>query len=223
MITDDPGTPGTGRWENNIAVIWERRPNEIAIDLPQLDVNYGVGEHIQLTLQTAPVLMKRSGDGPIAGLGETEAAVKLRLLDEEESGVDMSIFPRIIFNLTQSSVRRGLSEDGTRFQLPFEVAKKLGIVDLGFEWGAVTSTVGRSEWLYGLIGGVELSKKTTLMAELHGTSRTNFDRDALSVNFGIRQTLTKRCIFIGSLGHAVRAPDDDALAFIGYMGVQLLY
>ncbi len=29
----------------------------------QIDLNYGVGEHIQLTLQTAPVLLKRSGHG----------------------------------------------------------------------------------------------------------------------------------------------------------------
>jgi hypothetical protein len=223
MITDDPGTPGPGKWENNVAIAWERRPNEVSFDLPAIDLNYGVGEHIQLTLQTAPVLLKRSGHGPIDGLGGTEAAVKWRFLDEEESGFDMSIFPRLIFNVMPSSARRGLSEDGTRFQLPLEVAKKLGIVDLGFEWGALTSTVGRSEWLYGLVGGVELSKKTTIMAELHGTARTSFDRDALTMNFGIRQTLTEHCIFIGSLGHEVRAPDDDPLAFIGYMGVQLLY
>jgi hypothetical protein len=61
------------------------------------------------------------------------------------------------------------------------------------------------------------------MAELHGTSRISFEDDVLSVNFGIRQSLTERCICIGSLGHVIRAPDDHALAFIGYIGVQLLY
>lgn len=223
MITDDPGTPGPGKWENNIAIAWERRPNETAIDLPAIDLNYGVGEHIQLTLQTAPVLRKRSDRGPIGGIGGTEAALKWRFLDEEKSGLDMSIFPRIIFNVTQSSVRRGLSEDGTRFQLPVQVAKKVGVVDLDFEWGALASTVGRSEWLYGIVGGVELSKKTIVMAELHGTSRMSFDDDALIVNVGIRQTLSEHCVFIGSLGHEVRAPEDESLAFIGYIGVQLLY
>ena len=28
MITDDPGTPGNGKWENNFAIIFEHRPDE---------------------------------------------------------------------------------------------------------------------------------------------------------------------------------------------------
>jgi hypothetical protein len=225
MITDDPGTPGPGKWENNIAIAWEHRSDDTSFDLPALDLNYGVGERIQLTLQTAPVLLKRSDRGPIGGIGGTEAALKWRFIDAEKDGLgfDMSMFPRVIFNVTQSSVRRGLSEDGTRFQLPFQIAKQIGIGDLDFEWGALASTVGRSEWLYGIVGGVELSKTTKLMAELHGTSRMSFDQDTLTLNFGIRQTLTERCIFIGSLGHELRAPAGEDRAFIGYMGVQLLY
>ena len=191
--------------------------------MPAIDLNYGVGDRIQLTLQTAPVLLKREGGGLIGGLGEAEAALKWRLLDEKSDGISVSTFPRVIFNLLQSSVSRGLAEDGTRAQLPVQLAKTFGIFDLDFEWGPLFSTVGRSEWLYGVVGGVEVTEKTKLMAELHGTSRMNFDRDVLTVNLGIRQTLNERCILIGSLGHEVRAPDDADLAFIGYIGVQLLY
>jgi len=72
MITDDPGTPGNGKWENNLAIIFEHRPNETSIDVPEIDLNYGVGDHIQLTLQNAPVLLKRSGHGLIGGPGGTE-------------------------------------------------------------------------------------------------------------------------------------------------------
>ncbi|MEY2440370.1 MAG: hypothetical protein QOI34_1755 [Verrucomicrobiota bacterium] len=223
MITDDPGTPGNGRFEINLAVAFERRSDETSWDLPAIDFNYGVGERIQLTLQTAPVLLKRSDRGPIYGLGGTEAALKWRFLDEQKDGVSVSTFPRVIFNMLQSSVRRGLAEDGTRFQVPVQVAKTFGVIDLDFEWGPVASTLGRSEWLYGLVGGIEVTKTTKLMAELHGTSRMNFDRDVLAVNFGIRQTLSEHCIFIGSLGHEVHTPGGDPLAFIGYCGLQLLY
>ncbi|MBA3962190.1 MAG: hypothetical protein H0X40_09845 [Chthoniobacterales bacterium] len=61
------------------------------------------------------------------------------------------------------------------------------------------------------------------MAELQGTSRTNFTRDVLTVNVGLRQTLSERAILICSLGHEVRVPNDEQLALIGYFGVQLLY
>jgi hypothetical protein len=133
------------------------------------------------------------------------------------------MFPRVIFNVVQSSVRRGLAEDGTRFQIPFQAAKTFGRWHADAEFGPRSSTIGRSEWLYGVVAGYDVAKPTMLMAELHGTSRMNFDRDVLTLNFGIRQTLTERCIFIGSLGHEVHTPDGDPLAVIGYMGVQLLY
>jgi hypothetical protein len=223
MITDDPGTPGNGKFEINLAVAFERGRHEISWDVPAIDINYGLGNHIQLTLQTAPVLLKRSDHGPIGGLGATEAALKWRFLDEEKFGADVSMFPRVIFNIVQSPARRGLSEDGTRVQLPFQVAKKFGKVALDFEWGPLASTVGPSEWLYGIVGGVDLMKSTLVMAELHGTSRISFDRDVLAVNVGIRQKLTDHAILIASLGHQVRVPDEDELALIGYCGVQLLY
>src|SRR5207244_12572036 len=125
MITDDPGTPGNGHWENNIAVAFEHRPNETSWDLPVIDLNYGVGQHIQLTLQGGPVLLKRSGHGLIGGFGGTEAAVKWRFLDEEKSGFEVSMFPCVLFNIMKSSGGRGLAEDGIRFQIPFQVAKAL--------------------------------------------------------------------------------------------------
>jgi hypothetical protein len=149
MITDDPGTPGNGKWENNFAMTFEHRPDQTDYEVPEIDLNYGVGDHFQLTLQTAPVLSKQSGHGLIGGIGGTEAAVKWRFLDEATSGLDMSMFPRVIFNVAQSSVRRGLAEDGTRFQIPFEVAKAFGRWHLDAEFGPRVRTVGQSEWLYG--------------------------------------------------------------------------
>ena len=222
MITDDPGTPGNGHWENNIAVAFEHRPNETSWDSPAIDLNYGVGEHIQLTLQGGPVLLKRSGHGLIGGIGGTEAAVKWRFLDEEKSGFDVSMFPRVIFNITQSSVRRGLAEDGTRFQIPFQVAKTFGRFHADAEFGPLAGTLGRSEWIYGIVGGVDLAKTTMAMVELHGTSRMNFTRDVLTVNVGLRHQLTDTRILIASIGHELRDPD-QARSFIGYLGVQLLY
>lgn len=222
MITDDPGTPGNGKWENNFAIIFEHRPNETSFDTPEIDLNYGVGEHIQLTLQNAPVLLKRSGHGLIGGFGSTEAAVKWRFLDEATSGLDMSMFPRVIFNVDQSSVRRGLAEDGTRFQIPFQMAKTFGRWHADVEVGPRARTVGRSECLYGIVCGFDLAKLTMLMAELHDESRMNFSRDALTLNVGLRHEFTENYILILSMGHELRSPDQPT-ALIGYFGMQFVY
>ena len=221
MITDDPGTPGDGKFEINLAIAFEHRPDETSLDAPAIDINYGVGDRIQLTLQGGPVLLKRRDHGAIGGLGGTEAAVKWRFIDDQQTGISMSMFPRVLFNISQSAARRGLAEDGTRFQIPFQFAKAFPGFDVDLEWGPLVSTVGPAQWLYGIIVAVDVSKTATVMAELHGTSRTNFSDDELAVNFGIRQKLNEHCIFIGSLGHELRSP--EARALIGYAGVQLLF
>ena len=191
-------------------------------DLPDIDLNYGIGEHIQLTLQTAPVLLKRSDHGLIGGLGGTEAAVKWRFFDEATTGLDMSMFPRVIFNVSHSSVRRGLADDGARFQIPFQAAKTFGRLHLDAEFGPRASTVGRSEWLCGIVCGLDVSKSTMLMAELHDESRMNFSRDALTLNFGLRHAFTENYILIVSMGHELRSPDQPT-ALIGYFGMQFVY
>jgi hypothetical protein len=223
MITDDPGTPGDKKWEINLAFAFEHRPGETSSDSPAIDLNYGVGEHIQLTLQTAPVFLKRNGHGLIGGLGGTEAAVKWRFLDQQQNGdgFDMSMFPRVIFNVASSSARRRLSEDGTRFQIPMQLAKTFGRWHADFEFGPHVSSVARSEWLYGIVAGFDVSKPTLLMAELHGTARMNFARDVLTLNVGIHHEFSKTRILIVSLGREIRSP--DPLATIGYFGMQLLY
>ena len=222
MITDDPGTPGNGKWENNFAITFEHRPDETTFEVPEIDLNYGAGDRIQLTLQGAPVLSKRSGHGLIGGFGGTEAAVKWRFLDEATSGLDMSMFPRVLFNVSQSLVRRGLADDGTRFQIPFEAGKTFGRLHLNAEFGPRAITVGRSEWFDGIVGGFDLTKSTMLMAELHDESRMNFSRDTLILNFGLRHAFTENYILIVSMGHKLRSPDQPT-ALIGYFGMQFVY
>lgn len=222
MITDDPGTPGNGKWENNFAITFEHRPGKTGYEVPAIDLNYGVGEHIQLTLQTAPVILKRNNHGTVGGIGGTEAAMKWRFFDEATSGLDMSMFARVIFNVAQSSVRRSLAEEGTRFQIPFQAAKTFGRLHLDAEFGPRATTVGRSEWLCGIVCGFDLAKATMLMAELHEESRMNFSRDVLTLNVGLRHEFTENYVLIVSMGHELRSTDQPT-ALIGYFGMQFVY
>ena len=223
MITDDPGTPGNGRWEINLATAFSHVPNEWSIDTPAIDLNYGWGDHIQLTLQGGPTYLKRTNHGLIGGLGGTEAAVKWRFLDEDTSGVDVSMFPRILFSVPHSSVERGLADDGTRFQIPFQAEKKLGPIDLDLEFGPLVSTVGAGEFIYGAVVGTELNKTTAMMVEVHASSRMNFHRDIVTVNVGCRHKINEHAVWIASIGHDVHSGNDEPLALIGYCGIQLLY
>jgi len=61
FITNDPGTPGNGHWEINIAAMQTTVPDESVWQLPQLDVNYGLGERIQLTFEVPYVVVNQTG------------------------------------------------------------------------------------------------------------------------------------------------------------------
>jgi hypothetical protein len=70
--------------------------------------------------------------------------------------------------------------------------------------------------IYGVVGGTDLSKSTSVMAEVHATSRSNFTRDVVTMNFAFRHKLSDHEICIGSLGHDVHPGEGATLAFIGY-------
>src|SRR5262249_12495859 len=78
FIGDDPGTPGDGNWEINVATYAERHPDERIWNAPILDMNYGWGPRIQLKYQV-PYLVAGTNDGPTrTGLGKSLAGVKWR-------------------------------------------------------------------------------------------------------------------------------------------------
>ena len=79
------------------------------------------------------------------------------------------------------------------------------------------STVGPGEWFYGVVAGTEVTNTTSIMAELHATSGTNFTRDVVTLNLGLRHALNDHAIRLTSFGHDVHSRDDEPLALIGYL------
>ncbi len=92
MFTDDPGTPGNGRFELNLGGTFKGDSRQQSWTLPTFDLNYGVGPSIQLNLATSFVLQKDSRGGPVGGLGAASAAVKWRFLDQGRMAIPFPSF-----------------------------------------------------------------------------------------------------------------------------------
>src|SRR5271168_4657446 len=60
--TDDPETPGNKHWEINMGWIGERNPSEGDYEVPNVDINYGLGDRIQLKYEL-PIAVHESRDG----------------------------------------------------------------------------------------------------------------------------------------------------------------
>lgn len=90
--TDDPETPGNRHWEINFGFIGDRSPGTGAYQLPDFDINYGLGDRIQLKYEL-PIAFNETRAQPasngslpvpaavIGGLGESLLGVKWRFYE----------------------------------------------------------------------------------------------------------------------------------------------
>ena len=90
--TDDPETPGNHHWEINFGFIGDRNPAAGAYQVPDFDINYGLGDRIQLKYEI-PIAIEEARPLPVTpstpvqeglvlgGLGESLLGIKWRFYE----------------------------------------------------------------------------------------------------------------------------------------------
>ena len=223
FIGDDPGTPGDGNWEINIAAYTERHPTERIYNAPILDANYGLGPRIQLKYQV-PYLVEGTNDGPTrSGLGKSLAGVKWRFYDNDEKGLQISTYPQLEFNNPTSSRQRGLVANGTRFYLPIEITKKIGPFVVNPEVGYWVADNAGAAWATGMVVGRDVSKKLELDGELYDTANTNGSNHWNTYDGGGRYKLGEHFVLLFMAGRSFRGPVSGQPHFFGYLGMQFVF
>ena len=150
MITDDPGTPGNGTWEINLAWLGEHGGGETTQNAPLLDLNYGLGARIQFKYQVPWLLVHGANGVSESGLGDSLAGVKWRFFDTgDPQRWQVSTYPQYQFNSPDGADRRGLVEHGAHWLLPLEFQRSFAIVDVDFELSRTLHTAGsvQDEWI----------------------------------------------------------------------------
>ncbi|MGA2000658.1 MAG: hypothetical protein ABSG52_11740 [Terriglobales bacterium] len=218
MRTDDPGTPGNGNWEINIAVTTEMRAAERTFETPLLDINYGVGERIQLKFEIPFVVQAADGARTQRGFGNSLAGVKWRFF--EKGGWALSTYPQLEFNNPTESVEKGLAESGTRMLLPLEFTRKCGPVYLNLEIGYSFAPHGEREWILGLAAGREINRKLEIMAEIYDTGEVH-EGNETTFGVGGRYKLGGPFTLLLMAGRSFHGLDSAQPRFIGYGGLQI--
>ena len=224
LLTDDPDTPGPNHWEINIAMTSEAEAHEWTLGTPLLDINYGVGDHIQLKYQVPLEVFVPAQGGARAGMGNSLAGVKWRFLDQTNgSWLEISTYPQFEFVYPQSSVQRVLADNGHNILLPIEVEHKFEKLTVYAEGGYLLNSEREPEALYGVAAEYEFSEKFSLMGEFYGGFGPQFQENGLSFNLGFRRSLTEHVALIGSAGRAISGPASSAPTFMSYLGLQLTF
>lgn len=220
LITEDPGTPGAGRWEINIAFMMEQRRTGREFEAPVLDINYGLGDHIQLKFEVPWVTLDPEGEESRNGLGNAQIGLKWRFLDEDRHGVSMSIYPQLGLNLRNSSHERGLVDRGTEFLLPLQVARTLGPFEVSLELGYTFIEEDLDEWVYGIAVAYPLSDQLELLGEVAGTAGRDFGADELVFNLGAAYEVDEHLRLLLSLGRSFRDSARGEPELLIYFGLQ---
>ena len=125
FLTTDPGTPGNGNWEINVGAT-ATRAADTSYQLPQLDVNFGLGERLQLSAEIPYVLQTVPGTPQQQGWGNALLGAKWRFLDQGGDGWQLAMFPQLETSGSALARRNGFAVDGPRLLLPLEVARTPG-------------------------------------------------------------------------------------------------
>ena len=224
FITDDPGTPGDGHWEVNIAWTRERRPDESTDELPLFDINYGVGDRIQLKYEGSCLVEREAGQPAEHGFSNSLVGVKWRFYDDEKgSGLTLSTYPQFEFrNPGSNSAARGLTDEGTTLLLPLEIQREKDGWGVNVDFGAILPSRTASGWFYGVVFGHEFTERLEAGVELHGEAASKFQRTSLTANVGVRWKLDEHCVLLGAVGREVHNGIESRASLVSYLAVQLL-
>jgi hypothetical protein len=221
FLTNDPGTPGNTNWEINLASMQTIGRGGASYQLPQIDLNFGLGERIQLTYEVPYVLQTAVGQPLETGWSNAFTGIKWRFLDEGEGGWQMSTFPQIETAASMLARQKGIAVSGPRYLLPLEVTKKIGPLDVDFEAGYYVAGQGPRERIFGLVAGRSLTERLDLAAELYD-DRAYGEAHSTTFDLGGRYKLGRGLIALFMVGRSVDGTAAGQPEFMGYFGIQIL-
>jgi hypothetical protein len=220
--TNDPGTPGHLNWEINLGYMPFLYSDQAVTHTPDVDINFGVGERIQLTYENAWLRVHNLSSSAKYGLGQSNPGVKWRFYDAGEGGLSISVFPQLFLNNPNDAVRRGVTPASETFLLPLEFAKKLGPVDVNFEIGYASVRNGPDGWITGFVLGRDITPKFEVDMELYNQGTFHPSENQPTIDFGGRYKFHSPLIFLFMAGRALEPARSNQSYFVGYFGIQLL-
>jgi hypothetical protein len=221
LLTNDPGTPGNGNWEINLGVMQTLRQHQDVFQLPQIDINFGLGNRIQLTYEIPFVLQNATGQPTQTGWSNNIFGLKWRFVDNK-SGWSVSTFPQLEAPGLGASIKTGLATSGTRLLLPVEITKSAGPINFGFEAGYFVPWHSHSERIIGFAAGHDLTPKLNMLGEVYNDRVMGALPHDTTFDAGGKYEFHKGLLLMFMAGRSFSGNSSGQPEFIGYFGVQIL-
>lgn len=221
MMTDGTGTPGDGKWEINIAYKGDIRSKTKTTEFPALDINYGLGETIQLKVESSYVLLSDEHDN-LNGIGNAKIGLKWRFYDSVSDTLSISTYPQYSFSPNKSNANLGLSDKENAFFLPIELSKEFGKFSLTAEVGYLVIENSSDYLKSGVVFGYHPRKCMELLAEVYRSALIDGRDETVNLNGGITYVFNPNIGGLLSIGREI-VRDNEPQATNFFVGLQLLF
>src|SRR5579863_6824992 len=218
-LTNDPGTPGNANLELNFGIMPVVSRGEAAYQIPQFDLNYGLGERVQLTYEV-PYVIHTGGGATTGGWSNGLTGIKWRFYDEGDQGWQVATFPQFETGVGMLGQQRGIGSPGPRLLLPFEASRKVGPIDLDVEAGYWFPRHGaaRGERILGLVVGREFTPRLELDAELYDDHAIDAPPQGTTWDVGGRYKLSRSFIALFMAGSTLSGESSGEPQFFSFVG-----
>jgi hypothetical protein len=224
LLTNDPGTPGAENWEINIGAMPVVTDNASSVQVPQFDINYGVGERIQLTFEVPFVWQSTLSQPNATGWSNIYTGLKWRFLDHGEKGWSVSTFPQFEFGGSQAAVKSGIAVGGTRLLLPIEVEHPAGPIGVDVEAGYFVplSADSREERILGFSFGHFFTPRFQAVGEIYDDKVMGVPLHSTTFDAGGTWMFHKGLQLLFMAGRSFSGNSSGQPEFLAYLGVRVL-
>lgn len=167
-----------------------------------IDFNYGAASNLQLTATVPADYDFSAGSAAEAGFGNVELAAKYRFLTQQNFGLDVAVFPRLIL----PSVSTEIGEPHASFLLPLWLEKDWGKWSAFGGGGCELNRGGDSQDFceVGLVVTNQVEKDLQVGLEIfHQSADTIGGQDMTSIGAGARYDLNDHFHLLGYLGRGI--------------------
>jgi hypothetical protein len=218
LITNDPDTPGPGAWEINIAATGDRSARAWTLDAPDVDINHGVGERVQLSMHAPWSHRRDEGGAWFSGMGPIEFGVRWRFLDQAQAGVSVAVQPLWIRSFSPAAERHGLNAPNPEWVLPLQVSRHFDHSALGGEIARHVVANEPDTWQAGGFFEYDCRPRLQCLGEINTTWE---DGPNTVLNAGGRQAITQHVNLLMSIGTQISGREEARSHVLFYLGAQL--
>lgn len=221
MVSDDTGTPGNGNWEINVVLAGDISKDSKAFELPLIDINYGIGDRLQLKYEVPYVVtcnarLDKNGDRTTeqaSGFSSSNVGVKYRFYDNDRSGLSLAVYPQVEFRTPGSKLEGepdegsegGVAEEGATCALPILLTKEFQHASITANLDAERTTEDNHVDIDASFGvGTRLTDQLAVMGEIAGQDLNRADERRILLNVGFRLKIGSKQAFVGSVGHDIQ-------------------